>query len=435
MQTNSLLLSTALRRLAATLAWTVGAFAAVPATAQMKVEITGVGASQFPIAVAGFPGESSSVAQSISAIVRADLDRSRVFKMIDHAGQALPESAAVNYGDWKTRGADALAVGSVQRMADGRYDVRYRLFDTVKQTEIDNQAISGTEGELRLVAHKIADRIYEKLTGDKGVFATRIAYVQKQGAVHELIVADSDGQNRQIAMRSREPIISPKWSPDGGKIAYVSFESKKPVVYVHSISNGQRVPVANFKGNNSAPAWSPDGRTLAVVLSRDGTAQIYAMNADGSGLKRLTNSNAIDTEPVFSGDGASIYFTSDRGGGPQIYRMSSSGGDATRVTFKGEYNISPRVSADGKTLVYVTRRGGKFQIAALDLASGNELLLTETGREESPAIAPNGKVVLYSTHERGRGILAAKSIDGRTGYTLSEASGEIREPTWGPFLR
>lgn len=406
----------------------------LPAWGQMKVEISGVGASQYPIAVAGFQGENG-LSQNLSAIVRADLDRSGLFKMVDHGGQVLSETSPVNLPDWKARGADALAVGSVQRLADGRYDVRYRLYDSLKQAEMDSQALAGTDGELRLIAHKIADRIYEKITGDRGVFATRIAYVQKQGPTYELIVDDADGQNKRIAMRSREPIISPKWSPDGTRIAYVSFESKKPVVYVHTIATGQRVPVANYKGNNSAPAWSPDGRTLAVVLSRDGIAQIYTMNADGSGLRRLTNSGAIDTEPTYSPDGQSIYFTSDRGGGPQIYRMSASGGDASRVTFKGDYNISPRVSADGKNLVYVARRGGKFQIATLDLASGNELILTETGREESPAIAPNGKIVLYATQERGRGILAARSIDGRTGYTLTEASGEIREPTWGPYAR
>lgn len=415
-----------------------------PAMAQMKVEISGVGATQFPIAVADFAGEFASPAsaqsslpagRAVADIIRNDLTRSGMFRSIDPAGAVLSETSTVNFSQWKSRGADAITVGSVQRLADGRYDVRFRLLDSVKQAQIDGVAFTAGANELRLTAHRIADRIYEKLTGEKGVFSTRIAYVLKLGKIYELQIADSDGQGAQTALRSREPIISPAWSPDGGKLAYVSFESRKPVVYVHSLASGQRTPVANFKGNNSAPAWSPDGRQLAVVLSRDGQSQIYLMNADGSGLHRILQSPGIDTEPQFAPDGQSLYFTSDRGGSPQVYRASLAGGDVKRVTFNGDYNISPSLSPDGKLLAYLARRGGRFQIAALDLNGGSEILLTEGNRDESPSFAPNGKMVLYATESGGRDVLATVSVDGRLRQTLSILSGEVREPTWGPFGR
>jgi TolB protein len=251
---------------------------------------------------------------------------------------------------------------------------------------------------------------------------------------YELQIADSDGFNPQNALVSREPIISPAWSPDGSKLAYVSFEQRKPVVYVHTVATGQRITVANFKGSNSAPAWSPDGRMLAVTLTRDGNSQIYLVNADGSNVRRFTRSSGIDTEAEFSSDGQ-VYFTSDRGGGPQVYRMPVGGGDAQRVTFKGDYNISPRPSPDGKSLAYVSRRGGRFQIYTLDLASGQELLLTDTAKDESPSYAPNGKMILYATEIGGRGVLAMVSSDGRVKQRITTAQGgDVREPTWGPFL-
>jgi TolB protein len=403
--------------------------------AQLRVEITGVGSQQFPIAIATF-ARDGQVPVEIEAVVRADLARSGLFRIVDAGTQQIPENAAVALPEWKSRGADALAIGSAARLADGRYDVRFRLYDTVKSGQLDGVSYVTSASDLRLTAHRIADRIYEKLTGERGVFATRIAYVvQTSRTSWELHIADADGANPQAALRSREPIISPAWSPDGGRLAYVSFETGKPVVYVHTVMTGQRRAVANFRGSNSAPAWSPDGNTLAVTLTREGNSQVFLMNADGSNVRRLTTSSGIDTEPSYSPDGKSIYFTSDRGGGPQIYRMPATGGGAQRVTFNGDYSISPRLSPDGKLLAYVARRSGQFKVHVLDLASGQETPVTDTVRDESPSFAPNGRMLLYATEVNGRGILASASVDGRVRTRLSGPSGDIREPTWGPFIK
>jgi TolB protein len=407
----------------------------IAARAQLRVEITGVGSQQLPIAIAPFAAEGG-VPQDIAAIVRDDLTRSGLFRMVDTGPQPVADTASPNLIDWKARGADALVIGSVRRLADGRFDVRFRLLDTVKQAQLDGLSYLSAASDLRLTAHRIADRIYEKLTGERGVFATRIAYVvQTSRNAWELHIADADGANPQAALRSREPIISPAWSPDGGRLAYVSFETGKPVVYVHTVTSGERKAVANFRGSNSAPAWSPDGRTLAVTLTREGNSQVFLMNADGTNVRRLTQTTGIDTEPMFSPDGQWIYFTSDRGGGPQIYKMPANGGNAQRITFNGDYNISPRLSPDGKLLAYVGRRNGRFQVMILDLASGQETPITDTVRDESPSFAPNGRLVLYATEVGGRGILASASIDGRVRTRLTGPSGDIREPTWGPYIK
>lgn len=403
------------------------------AQAQLRVETSGVGATQIPIAIAGFVGENIAP-QQITAIIKSDLANSGFFRIID-TGNAMSETTPVNYGEWKSKGADALVVGSVQRLADGRFDVRYRLLDTMKSSNISGFSQVAGQDRMRVAAHKIADDIYEKLIGVRGAFSTRIAYVTKAGREYRLEVADADGEGTQVALRSNEPIISPAWSPDGTKVAYVSFEHKKPVVYVQDLTKSQRTIVANYKGSNSAPAWSPDGHRLALALSRNGFTQIYITNADGTGLRQLTNTSGIETEPQFSADGHYIYFTSDRSGGPQIYRMSVNGGEAQRMTFSGSYNISPRLSPDGKLLAFVSRREGRFQLYVLDLASGQEMRLSDTASDESPSFSPNGKYIMYATQSGRRDALAVVSVDGRVKYRLTPQAGDIREPTWGPFMK
>jgi TolB protein len=405
-----------------------------PAHAQLRVDISGTGATQYPVAIADFGGDATR-GHSLAEVIRADLNRTGQFRLVDGSNAGLTVDSPISYDDWRGKGADFLAYGSITATPDGRYDIRYRLADTVKRGQLDGVAFSGSEQELRRIAHQIADRIYEKITGIRGVFSTRIAYVLKQGSTYELQVADADGQNPQVALRSREPIISPRWSPDGSRLAYVSFESGKPVVYVHTLATSARVPVANYKGNNSAPAWSPDGSMLAIVLTRDGLSQIYTMGADGSNLRRVTRSPGIDTEPAFTPDGRSIIFTSDRSGGPQIYQVGLDGGEARRLTFNGSYNVSPRISPDGSTLLYVARRDGAFRIASLNLSGGNETLLTGGNDDQSPSFAPNGMQVLYAAIQGGRNVLAVVSSDGRVRQTLSVLNGQINEPTWGPFTR
>ena len=408
--------------------------AAAAVNAQLSVEITGAGANRIPVAIPNFAGDPSA-AQVVTSTIRSDLERSGLFRIVDAGGATLDENAAVNFGDWKGRGADALAAGSLARGGDGRMEARFRLYDVQRGVALGGAAyVTGYE-QLRAAGHRIADYIYEKLTGERGVFSTRIAYVVKSGGQFRLQIADADGQGAATALTSNEPIISPVWSPDGSKVAYVSFEKKKPVIYVHSLASGQRVVASNFKGSNSAPAWSPDGRKLAIVLSKDGNSQIYSVNADGSGLQRLSQSGGIDTEPRYSADGASIYFTSDRGGSPQIYRMSASGGDAQRVTFEGSYNVSPRPSPDGKSLAFITRRDGRFQLAVMDLASKQVQVLTDSTKDESPSFAPNSRMILLATEIGGRGVLSAVSSDGRIKQRLSIAAGDVREPAWGPFIQ
>lgn len=406
------------------------------AQAQLSIEITGAGANRIPLAIPPFDGERI-VSTALVSVVRADLERSGFIRLVDPGSAPIAENAAVAYGDWRSRGADALVTGSVLPQGEGRYDTRFRLHDVPKQALLTTGgfAHSSAPYQLRATAHHIADAIYEKLTGEKGVFSTRIAYVVKSTGSYELQIADADGFNAQTALKSREPIISPTWSPEGGKLAYVSFESKKPVVYVHDLATGRRHVAANFKGSNSAPAWSPDGRRLAVVLTKDGGSQLYTVNADGSGLQRVASSSGIDTEPQFSPDGQWIYFTSDRGGSPQIYRTAANGGETQRVTFNGSYNVTPRLSPDGKSMAYISRDSGRFQVTLMDLASKQTQILTDTSRDESPSFAPNGRIIVYATEVGGRGVLATVSSDGRVKQRLSVQAADIREPSWGPFSK
>ena len=404
------------------------------AHAQFRVDVSGVGMTQVPFAVTAFRGDESAP-HKLAAIVTADLERSGQLRPVDASGVALDETSRPDLSAWRQRRADALVSGSTTRLADGRFDVRFRLWDVVGGKDLGGQSYVVVAADLRLVAHRIADHVYEKLTGLKGVFSTRIAYVTKTASRHSLWVADSDGENAQAALSSPEPIISPAWSPNGGQLAYVSFESRKPVVYTHEIATGRRRLIANFRGSNSAPAWSPDGRQLAVTLSRDGGPQLYLMNAEGGEPRRLTQSASIDTEPVFSPDGQQIYFVSDRGGGPQVYRMPVAGGGADRVTFNGSYNISPALSPDGRWLAYVSRIGGAFKLQVMELSSATVTSLTDTGADESPSFAPNSRLIMYATRHEGREALMTTTLDGRIKARLAGQGGDIREPDWGLYLK
>ena len=404
------------------------------ARAQLTIEIIGGAGTTIPIAIVPFENESNWPL-GVSGVVGADLTRSGLFKLVDYAG-ILPRPARaedVKIGDWRARGADAVVVGAMRALGDGRVEVRFALVDAVKGGQLAGMAYTVTPAQFRATAHKIADVIYQALTGDVGVFSTRIAYVAKQGARYQLFVADADGYNPQSVVSSNEALLSPKWSPDGTRIAYVSLENRKPVVYVQSLDTGRRQVVANFRGSNSSPAWAPDSRQLAVTLTKDGGSQLYLINADGSGVQRLLTSASIDTEANFTPDGKSLLFTSDRGGTPQIYRLNLASRAVERLTFDGSYNVSPRATPDGKGFVFVRRDGGSFQLAIQDFASRQMQVLTAGPRDESPSVSPNSKLVLYAAEQGGRGILAAVSSDGRVKQRLVAPAADVREPAWGPL--
>ena len=408
------------------------AFATNMAWAQFKVDVSGVGLTQVPIAIATFKGEELAP-QKTSAILLADLERSGQFRGISNLGMNLDELSRPDHALLRQKSADALVAGSSTRLADGRYEVRAKLWDVVTGQERGDYRETVAAADLRLSAHRLADWVYEKLTGEKGVFATRIAYITKTSGKYSLWIADSDGENAQSALTSSEPIISPSWSPKGNQLAYVSFESRKPVIYVHELATGKRKVIANFKGSNSAPAWSPDGRSLLATLSRDGGSQLYLIDVASGEAKRLTQNSSIDTEPSFSQDGSKIYFVSDRGGSPQIYKMNSSGSGAERVTFGGSYNISPALSPDGRWLTFISRVGGQFKVQVMNLSTGQSISITETTADERPSFAPNSKLIVYATVLQGREALMTSTLDGTIKARLAGQSGDIREPAWGPF--
>ena len=404
-----------------------------PAWAQFRVEVSGVGIKQIPVAIAPFRGFEGAPTD-VPAVIRSDLERSGVFRLVA-APAGLDENTRPDLAPWKDR-ADALLTGSVTRLADGRFDVRFRLWDTLRGQDLGGLSFPVAASDLRLATHKVADYVYEKLTGARGVFSTRIAYISKNGSRYSLWVADADGEGAQAALTSNEPIISPSWSPNGGQLAYVSFESRKPVIYLHDIASGRRRPVATWRGSNSAPAWSPDGSRMLATLTLSGNSQVYEISPNGAGEpKRLSQSGGIDTEAVFTPDGGSIYFVSDRGGSPQIYRMPARGGSAERVTFQGSYNISPAISPDGRWLAYVSRVGGAFKLQVMELGSGNIASVTDSSDDERPTFAPNSRLIMYATKVGGREALMTTTLDGQIKTRLASVPGDIREPNWGPFPR
>lgn len=411
----------------------LGLCVAMSAEATLEIEITGAGEHQTPVSVVRFAGEERIAGDPISGVVSNDLLRTGLFKLIDPAGKVPHEPNEVNYIEWP--GVEALLIGKVRMLDGDRVEVRFRLLDVVRRTELIGLAVTSTVEQARAIGHRIADLVFEKLTGSPGVFSTRIAYVNREGKHYRLVVADSDGYGEQTLLALNEPIMSPSWSPDGKQLAYVSFERRHAVVYVQTLATQKRRVLADFPGSNSAPTWSPDGKQLALVLTRDGSSQLYLVRADGSNLRRITFGEAIDTEPAFSPDGKFLLFTSDRGGSAQIYRVAVEGGDVERLTFEGSSNFSPRFSPDGKGFVYSHFDGGVFYIAVQDFESRQMQILTTGGWEKKPSFSPNGKLVLFATESQGRGILATVSSDGRVKQKMVAQRGDIREPIWGPFLK
>ncbi len=405
------------------------------ASAQLIIDVTTSAGRQIPIAIVPFANELTAP-QNITPIIINNLTRTGLFRMVNTGGltQVPSEPSQVNFVDWSSRNSEALVIGSINPAADGKFEVRFRLFDVAKQNQLTSIAYTVSASQLRATAHKISDEIYEKLIGEKGVFSTKIAYVLKRGSRFELQVADADGFNPQTVLASQEPIRSPKWSPDGNKIAYVSFESRKSTVIVQDLLTGQRKTIANFRGDNYAPNWAPDGRRLVVALSKDAVSQIYVISADGGDATRITQSNSIDTNATFTADGSNIIFVSDRSGGPQLYKVSASGGTPTRMTFEGNYNVNPRVSSDGKLVAFVTRDASShLRIATLELASNQVTILTDGPLDDSPSFSPNGRTILYESKSGGRGALGSVSVDGRVKSKLTSSAGDVREPAWGPY--
>ncbi len=416
----------------------------VTASALLTIEITKGVETGIPIAVVpfGWDAKKGALPHDIAAIVDADLLRSGRFLTLPKKDflSAPHQDRDVTFKDWRLLKAEALVIGHIAPAAGGRFEVQFRLYDVFKERQLAGYSYTVGPEALRAVAHQIADVIYEKLTGEPGAFNTRIAYITKEaaragGAAYKLQVADSDGFNPQTVAQTTEPMLSAAWSPDGSRLAYVSFEDKRSKVYMQNIADGRRELIAEHRGINSAPAFAPDGRRLALTLSRDGNPEIYVLDLATRALRRLTANPAIDTEPSWSPDGKYLVFTSDRAGKPQIYRMPAEGGEAERLTFEGDYNARASYSPDGKMLTLVSRQQGLYHIATLRLDTRALQVLTDTALDESPSFAPNGRLILYATEVRGRGLLASVSADGRVRQIYRLDEGDVREPAWSPYNR
>ncbi|BBP84835.1 MULTISPECIES: Tol-Pal system beta propeller repeat protein TolB [unclassified Pseudomonas] len=406
--------------------------------------ITGGRDSATPIAVVPFGWQGGNVLpEDMSDIIGNDLRNSGFFEPIPRQNMiSLPTQASeVIYRDWKALGAQYVLVGSIAP-AGGRLQVQFALFNVATEQQVFAGSVSGSTDQLRDMAHYVADQSFEKLTGVKGAFSTRMLYVTAErfsvnNTRYTLQRSDYDGQRAVTLLQSREPILSPRYAPDGRRIAYVSFEQKRPRIFIQHIDTGRREQITNFEGLNGAPAWSPEGNRLAFVLSKDGNPEIYVMDLGSRQLRRVTNHMAIDTEPFWGADGQTIYFTSDRAGKPQIYKTNINGGEPQRVTFVGNYNANPKLSADEKTLVMIHRQDGftNFKVAALDLVRGGApRILSGTTLDDSPTVAPNGTMLIYATRQQGRGVLMLVSTNGRVRLPIPTVQGDIREPSWSPYL-
>ena len=419
--------------------WALLALAsAVAAHAQLTIEITRGVEGALPIAVTPFAGGGQfGPERDIAAIVAADLKRSGRFEPFQQ-GPAVATLDDVDYELWRQRSLDYLVVGQLSSVGEN-VAARFQLADVFQGKQLLGLNFTVPPADLRRLAHHIADLIYQQLTGERGAFNTRIAYVTVVGegraARYSLMIADADGYAPRAVLRSPEPLLSPAWSPDGRRLAYVSFESRRAQVIVQDLFSGTRRTVSADQGINGAPAWSPDGGRLALTLSRDGNPEIYIKDLNGGGLTRLTNNRAIDTEPVWSPDGGRLVFTSDRGGGPQLYSIAAGGGQPRRLTFDGGYNARASFAPDGDRLVLVHRYQGRFVIGLMDSDGGTITRLTDGALDESPSFAPNGQMIIYAASDAGQAVLAAVSADGRVKQRLRLQGGQVREPSWSPYTR
>lgn len=416
--------------------------ASLTANAQLVIEITKGQENAVPIAVVPFGWESAGTAPfDVAAVVAADLQRSGRFAPLSTKDMIDRPTAGdqIRFQDWRYLKSDFIAVGKMTPEGADRFGVQFELYNVLNGQRLAGQKLTGTANSMRAVSHRIADIIFEKLTGIPGAFSTRIAFVKAEGTppkqTYKLIVSDYDGENQQVIANSTEPLMSPAWSPDGQSLAYVSFENKASAIFVQTLRSGERRKVSARAGINGAPTWSPDGKMLALTLSRkDGDVDLYTLNLQSQMLTRMTFDPGIDTEPTFSLDGRKIYFNSDRSGSPQIYEVDvNDPKQATRLTFEGSYNARPRLSPDGKQLAVVFLDRGNYRIAVVDIASKSVQVLTQGRQDESPSFAPNGATLIYATQDRGRGVLATVSVDGRVQQRLAASSGDVREPVWAPF--
>ena len=409
--------------------------------AQLTIEISQGMDNPTAIAIAPFAWQGNGAPpEDVAAVVDSDLARSGQFVPIARTDMLSRPTAQADvfYRDWRAIEAEYLLIGRVSK-ANNELRIEYDLFDVLRQTIVDSGAETGPASTARMMSHRVADAVYEKLTGVPGAFATRLLYISVTRVpggkdYSRLTMSDSDGANPVVLLETSEPLLGPTWSPDAKSIAYVSFETGRPAIYRQELSTGRREQLTNFKGLNSAPAWSPDGKTMAMVLSKDGSPDIYLMDLATKQLKRITRHYAIDTEPAWMPDGNSLLFTSDRGGKPQIYRYDLRNGSTERLTFEGTYNARARVAQDGRNVVMVHQQDGRFHIALLDLVTNRTHVLTTTQLDESPSIAPNGSMVLYATKAGDRGILAGVSVDGGVKFRLPAREGDVREPAWSPYL-
>ncbi len=429
-----------MKRLLGILTGVVLAVSALSAQAELTIEISQGSDNPTTIAVVPFawqgPGSSP---EDLAAVVDGDLARSGQFAPIARTDMLGTPSAETDvfYRDWRSLNTEYLLIGRVSNPGQLRID--YELFDVLRQTKILTGYEAGATSDARMLAHRVADAVYEKLTGVPGAFATKLLYISAtrvSGGKEQsrLTMSDSDGARAIVLLETKEPLLAPTWAPDGKNIAYVSFETGRPAIYRQELATGRRQQLTNFQGINSSPAWSPDGRTMAMVLSKDGNPDIYLMDLATKQLKRIITHYAIDTEPAWMPDGQSLLFTSDRGGKPQIYRYYLGSGKIDRVTYEGSYNARARVSQDGRSVVMVHQQDGRFHIALQDLVTSRLQILTSTELDESPSIAPNGSMVLYATKYADRGILAAVSVDGGAKFRLPAREGDVREPAWSPYL-